>query len=346
MITRVRELWNTLFWPRRRLSSGDKPDGGLFGRRERVLPRSRLLHRRFQLVDIPASRRSAVLELKLAAWRPFSDARYWCGWEDGSAHVWAWSAADPGLELLKGEHPVPETALQQAPAADGPRLVHCLVGFEGQIWQAGELRHSRWWAEYPSLSAWNTFIRAAGQHPGSLPQPERLVLGSRPWARSTAASLEWLARNETNLVTATGALMLFLLGWQAAALWKSNQELEIWERQHEGIRSSASAQLAARESAISHQSESARLLAQTSSPTALTLMHQVLQVIPADAVLTEWQLGQRQLEFIVESDQTPDAEGMVRAIQEIPFLSDVLVERVRAASGLRVQALIRAMDQQ
>ena len=76
-------------------------------------------------------------------------------------------------------------AIAQIPHDDGVRLVQGLSGFDGQIWQAGNLIASRWWARQPAENDWAVFIRAASE---TMPQTElrRLDL-----ARPAAISVPW-----------------------------------------------------------------------------------------------------------------------------------------------------------
>ncbi len=73
------------------------------------------------------------------------------------AGVWGYSmhSAHAGRYL-------PE-AVAQVPHSHGARLVKGLSGFDGQIWNQGNLIASRWWGREPSDADWSVFMRAAGE---------------------------------------------------------------------------------------------------------------------------------------------------------------------------------------
>jgi hypothetical protein len=78
------------------------------------------------------------------------------------AGLWTW----PAPEIKNGEtapsipRSFPET-LVRTPLSSGQRLVDCLDGVEGQVWDDGVLMASRWWPKPPSQSQWLAFMRSA-----------------------------------------------------------------------------------------------------------------------------------------------------------------------------------------
>lgn len=66
---------------------------------------------------------------------------------------------------------VPETFLVE-PGADGPRLIACKIGFEGQIWHDQSLVSSRWWSTAPSEANWRSFIEGTNTSTGL---PDRAI---------------------------------------------------------------------------------------------------------------------------------------------------------------------------
>lgn len=75
----------------------------------------------------------------------------------GFVNIWICSRDDlPGRNEANPVW-VPEPFLLE-PASDGPRLLPCAEGFEGQIWQSRALVSTRWWPSLPDQSAWKAFI--------------------------------------------------------------------------------------------------------------------------------------------------------------------------------------------
>jgi len=78
-----------------------------------------------------------------------------------SAGVWSWDSAktvSDGTDLTK-VRVLPET-LARKPLDKGARLVRCIDGVEGEIWQDATLLASRWWPKVPALREWQLFLRA------------------------------------------------------------------------------------------------------------------------------------------------------------------------------------------
>ncbi|MFX6269947.1 hypothetical protein ABTF75_19175, partial [Acinetobacter baumannii] len=80
-------------------------------------------------------------------------------WGDGHAGAWLWDQGAVEAAIADaGEDPeavliVPETAVQQ-PGTSGARLLRLNDGYEGQAWQNGLLRASRYWLSPPSADEW------------------------------------------------------------------------------------------------------------------------------------------------------------------------------------------------
>lgn len=79
-----------------------------------------------------------------------------------AAGLWTWAALEHDGESLKAGplSAIPETLARQ-PLDTGIRLVQCLEGVEGQVWEAGVLLASRWWPAPPQQNQWAAFLRAS-----------------------------------------------------------------------------------------------------------------------------------------------------------------------------------------
>lgn len=329
----------TLFSPRRRTPGNRAESGGWFGRRELVVPRARLLYRAFDLSAVPAAQRARALQIKLDAWRPLDAVRYWSGWQGGMAQVWAWSADDPELQPAAGERVLPEP-LTQAPMTEGMRLVHCLEGFEGQHWHDGVLRLARWWPAPPRLVAWHAFLRAAGCMPQPVSEPVRPPETPRPWARRVGAQSAWWAEQETRWVTATAALLALLIGWQLGGWWNAQRVLQQHADQLAALQSSAAAPLADRERALSAVARFETLRKHMDRRSPLELLDEVTAALPQQLALRRWQQQPQSLVFEIEGESAPDPETVVRALQPIAGLEQIIAERGREPNRLELSAVL------
>ena len=75
----------------------------------------------------------------------------------GYVNVWICQISDLPPGSNKSTIWIPESFLKE-PGRDGPRIVACKSGYEGQIWEHGALVATRWWPETPDPNAWRTFI--------------------------------------------------------------------------------------------------------------------------------------------------------------------------------------------
>ena len=75
----------------------------------------------------------------------------------GFVNVWICQLADLPPGSTEKTIWIPESFLKE-PGRDGPRIVSCNDGYEGQVWQDGALISTRWWPDTPDANAWRTFI--------------------------------------------------------------------------------------------------------------------------------------------------------------------------------------------
>ena len=303
------------------------------------MPRSRLIYRRFDLSGVPAAHRARALQIKLEAWQPLASVRFWTGWQQGTAQVWAWAAGESGLQPAAGERPLPEP-LAYAPMQKGTRLVRCVEGFEGQFWLDGVLRQSRWWAVEPAAKAWQTFLRSAGLPPADVPHPEQPPASAQPWARAAGSQAAWWVEREMRWVASAAAMLALLIGWQAGGWWNAQRALQHHERQLEQLQQSAATPLAARERALTALTRIEQLHQRFTRRTPLELLDEVTAGLPEGITLHRWQQQQESLVFEIEGQPPPDPETTVRALQHVAGLEQIIVERGRQPNLLELSAVL------
>lgn len=96
----------------------------------------------------------------------------------GLVNIWICSGQDKNGRPVGEGIWLPETFLME-PGPDGPLLVSCAEGFEGQIWQSGSLLATRWWLSAPGEDAWQAFIGGVDAGPG-LPPSDTVDWTRRP----------------------------------------------------------------------------------------------------------------------------------------------------------------------
>lgn len=306
-----------------------------------MIPRGRLIYKRFDLSEVPPARRGQALSVQLESWRPVRGATIWHGWLAGVAHVWAWPGDASDLQPQPNESAVPESALVP-PQKDGLRLLECSEGFEGQCWQEGQLMVSRWWAARPDDVQWRTFLRAAGYAADTVPSAEDAQWNVRPWVRSASGANAWWNAHEWEVVSATAAVLILALGWQTGQWWQARQQLQEAQQGIDVLRAGASSELAARDRTLALMDRAGLMAGLVPEPGALELLDQVTAALPEDGKLLSWQHEPERLSIEFEADRAPNPERAVRALQQVPALEEILTERIPAANALRVQAEINS----
>ena len=125
-----------------------------------VVPRGRS---RLERVWAPARNREGLDAARLLARQTLLDSNEVLFAEPatnpgpGNVNIWICSAADVPERGGGSGVWVPETFLME-PGVDGPRLVACQEGFEGQLWRDRTLVSTRWWPTEPDATAWRAFI--------------------------------------------------------------------------------------------------------------------------------------------------------------------------------------------
>ncbi len=113
----------------------------------------------------------------------------------GYVNVWICRLEDLPPGSTQSTIWIPESFLKE-PGADGPRLVECKHGYEGQIWEDKALISTRWWPGPPDQTAWQLFIEGTDAGVG-LP---------------TVLSVDWLEVPSVETIGWRKNLSLFSLG--------------------------------------------------------------------------------------------------------------------------------------
>lgn len=306
------------------------------------MPRKHLLYRRFDISLPSAGHREQVLRLKLEAWSPIAGMQTWIGWQGGIAHVWAWDPSTLPESPQAGETALPESVLYAPPKANELRLLACIEGYEGQVWKEGVLLSTRYWDAIPSQTEWSMFLRGSGQTAESRPAPEKPELLSRPWARGQFSGRSWWLRNERALAASVAVALGLMLGLQVGGYWRMLSAVEDQREALDKLRASSSSQLQQRSEALQQRDQLMAMVELLRQDLALAMLDQVVANLPADARILQWQHRVDELQLVIAgAGATPDPAEIVRALEQIPLLEDVLAERSRRPNSLQVRASVR-----
>lgn len=323
----LRERLKGIFSPTRRLLAADATRvsaGGALGGVEWVVPRARCQYHRADFSSLAPRRRQAAAALAARQHEAGPDARSRVAWSGAVAHLWVWS------DVADGDAPegadfvwIPESLLRPAPLVDGVRLLGQVEGFEGQHWQDGTLRASRWWAQAPSPEAWGRFLRGCGlPAEAAVPPPEDAGWAEQPWASQGWRLPASPARLERLAWQGVFGLLLVLAGWQLAATLTWTVARERLDSSLASLRTQATPLLEARERAEAARGTLEgyrRLAAEGLSDHAL--MADVAAGLPADGQLSAWQRDRERLQVQVRSSEA-DPRRYVSAYQGSTILGE------------------------
>lgn len=323
----LRNRLAAIFSPTRRLLSADAAllhRGGLLGPVVWIAPRSECRYRRIDFSQVAPRQRGPAAAIAARREQATPDAVSRVAWTGAVAHVWT-------RRPLRASEPrdwIPESLARPAPLADGPRLVHCIGGVEGQVWRQGTPVASQWWPAAPALDDWRRFLRGAGLSPDErLGVPEPQTLGwARPWGEVRGGARSPAALERTAWRVVLGGLAL-VLGWQVAAHQRWSDAAREVEARMQAARGSAMPLLDARERADAAVARAARLAALQLPVSDYVLMAEVLSPLPEDARLATWERREGKLAVAVASAEA-DPRVFVGAFANHPRLA-----RVQAVPG-------------
>lgn len=301
------------------------------GNCEWVMSRGLCYYKLFSLADIPANRQAKALQLKITQWSPFKEYASYQVWRDGQVQVWLWDKQqEKYLETgLKKVTVIPEDVLHPCPTDDTVRLVNCLDGIEGQIWQAGLLQGSRWWTTVPTQKEWISFQRVHGLAVNSeLPTVVQDKLLPKPWGR-TKAKFNTGILQEPTLIMFGMVIFSVVLTWQIANVAKAKYAIQQLQVQVDQLSDSISPILTARNQAIADKQLAERLLMLNAYPAQLELMTIINDKLSSNQNirLIKWLYKMDRLEFVVETKQL-DPTFYVKMFQP-------LFKEVKAKIGLK-----------
>lgn len=291
-----------------------------------ILARSQYRFGTFDFSALPKGKREQALQLELSQWSPYVESGYYIGWHEGTALVWSWdrNKVSRAMEAqhLKVKRPriLPETLLQ-APQEEGLRLWQCAEGFEGQVWHAGHLQHSRWWPKMPDEETWLAFQRNASIQPEAqrleVPVPQNAPLAGRPWLSADRSGGGHSQQQTEQLALAAVFLLLALPAlWYGFALYQLTQASAERQNQLAQLRRTVQPLQQARGEALDALGRIQALKSLAPYPDQLFLMAKVAEAFPANGTyVKEWNFQNGLLKITVTAPGEISSSFLVNALQ-------------------------------
>lgn len=297
---------------------------------------SRPLYRfsRFDLKHVAKGQRPQALRIQIRQWSPYANTGHYVVWDHEHALVWAWDADRLLVELAANKlrpgstRVIPETLLHPV-LSSGLRLIACLDGVEGQVWQAQHIVHSRWWAESPGSNDWRSFQRDAGISPDLLvgtPTAQAHPRLQQPWANAADISEGggYSLPYETWLIR--GAILIFAAFtiWPSIELIKTHQVTKQLKTQMVEVTKKADPLLESRRKAGDALAQIESLQAANQYPSQLAILAEVANNLPKNGTyLNEWDFQNGKLKIIVAAPDKLQSSFLVKTLQDSGWFRNV-----------------------
>lgn len=317
-----------------------------YGRNEWVVARSLCHYKYFALAELPENRWEEALSVKIRQWSPFPDYAEYVVWQGDAVLVWVWDASlqQQNMEQLglKTARCFPETVLRPA-ANEGGYLLACLEGVEGQIWRAGKLVASRWWADVPNVREWSQFLRAHSLAAvNAVPTPEATELLAQAWGKAKRSFGGFKAQQERDWIFIGLLIFVMMAAWQAVDILKAKTTLQQLQAHLDELNDKATPVLTARTAAMNYKQAAERLLTLNSQISQIELMALVVDKLPQQgAKVVEWVYQSGELKVTIEANNI-DPRYYVENFQSQPLFSDVKSENGRTSNQIVMSMHIAA----
>jgi len=266
-----------------------------------IVPRSRCVFKRLRLKGKGKPAKLA-LEIQVQKDVDFDDVRTHVEDEKQNEFVSIW--AFPSLFGYVGRY-LPES-LALMPMEDGVRLVDCLEGVEGQIWESGALKTSRWWPVPPNARAWSLFLQSSNieSDDGGVPQPVPV-----PYRQNLA------------FFGVVAACAFLFLGGRFINYTTSLNRLETQVAQ---TSDSAQTVLAQRREALANIETPLKLYDVGDQGVLLTTLYGLSESLSEEGlVLSSFNVTSDELEAVLGGETDLSGPEIVTRLEAIPTLSDV-----------------------
>jgi len=300
-----------------------------------ILSRKDTPHNLFVVPDgLSESKKNSALVLQVKKWAPFSNTDFVVQWSGTKASVYAWNADQAKHRIVENRlNPskctiLPESCLKPA-HTDGPRLLKLAEGYEGQIWDGGFLRFTRWWNVVPTQREWTFFLRTTGfdaQDP-SLVDPtvrdEDFI--DSPWIGKTnfLSDVFMLLQGRRIQLYACVTLLAPVM-YFTAEIFTLNLGNEVLEREIAVLNEESRAVRLERSEAIDNLNWIEESLTLQQYPHLIRIIESFTRLVdPYDLELVAWNYNQGELDIVVRSKTPLDPTFYIPLLEKEPLFFDV-----------------------
>jgi len=297
---------------------------GAMGQTLYIVPRARCAFRRVPL-KAPGRQGLAAARFKAVKESANGEEGIYLDKDKTGESVGIWNFA----ALSETARYMPETIAREPMEADGARLVNCLDGTEGQVWENGVLIASRWWPQMPAARDWQIFLQAvtSADKLTAFPLTEAVTVPFRknlPIFSYQGGSGGGLS--PSRLMMGVGILALCSTVFFSAQIIHHKMAIAQIQAKINTISDTASQVLAQRRQALGNLQAAKRLAAMGDEAHAIKAIAATAQVF-GDKDIEMRSVQIREGDMTIRMVGVPDAAEpeLVAALEKSPALQDVTV---------------------
>jgi len=307
---------------------------GLLGQSIHVIPRAQCAFRRYRLKGSGKPAVEAILLRAMNEARSGHDKfKIIKDPDNKTATVWSYNSKN--ISKIRS---LPET-LCVKPVTSGLRLVNCLSGVEGQIWDEGVLVASRWWHNDPSAAEWASFIRVAPfDFVSDIPAKPAV---EKVNYRENFPIFSFDKQNFEDIITPSrvgmfaSIIALFSIGLMSTKYFHYAAQLSQIEVQKTEVSEQANIILSKRRRALTHIAAIQKFKDVEPRQSLMGALGALAEVLKGqDVTLRELSVKDNEIEIRMEGNSSMRVPELVAQLEQTSFLKDVSVTNDRQNSFL------------
>lgn len=299
--------------------------------------------------NLAGNRRLNYIRTQVHSLSPFDQTDFCLDWGPKTVGVWFWDKAMVQAELDKLKEKqarvIPETCLKTN-RNNGLCFVHCLDGFEGQIWHKGTLVSSRYWAQQPTQSDWTLFTRSS---PLVAPT-ESITLDTQPFSEKPWIHQGGLSQLTFDKATAIQLAPIPLIVLAAITGFYLSYDIHIatriasLNRKITKIEEQSAPLISAKEKTLQRSKQVLKILSYNPYPSPLALLDRIGSFLPpTDAHIESIRHENGKLTLMLQSSDSLEATTYVKLFENDPYFDNVNADQGSDTKTLKLSADVRPL---
>lgn len=320
-----------------------------------VLARSICIHRHFALPqNVKGRKRFNLINLQMHTASPFTNTASFAHWTKTGVSLWFWDQ-DKVIKAMEAYNLNPKTTLVYPettlidPIPSGMRLIECVEGYEGQIWDNNQLITSRWWDHYPEDTEWLQFWRSAGQISTAYSQEKpssakQALIDTKTWAhtRPIAGGFTTESLYSREAIAVLSLILILPLSFYGGQIFNDYITLDDIEQQIAALEPETKKIEIERKKAELNNDKIKKLLAFDAYPNPITLLAKIVEQIESPTLkINEFKFIKDIINMTLEDENQIDATSFLALMEKIPYFDQPNSEPGFRKNQLRVTLKVK-----